>query len=116
AERTSHIYVRADESAGLLQTVVDHEWGHAWDYMRLDPAKIGIWCAVRGCSAAGFYSGGAAGRTSNGVPWNEAGGAEDWSSSWSACHGGGDPPDYLGFGPPSPTECGLQNVLTGYSG
>jgi hypothetical protein len=97
-----------------LQVVVDHEWGHAWDYMGLSPTKIAEWCAARGCDPAGFYSGGASGRSSNGTPWNAAPGAEDWSSAWSACHGGSYPRDYLGFGPPTAAQCALQNTLTGY--
>jgi len=105
------LYVRPGETATLMRTVALHEAGHAWDFTHLTPPKISQWCAARGCSAQYFFSGGA-----SGAGWHEPGGAEDWAASWDACHGGTYHRSYLGLGPPTPSQCALQNALVGYTG
>lgn len=106
---TTTLYVRPGESGSFLRVVALHEAGHAWDFARLDGAKIAQWCAARGCDAAHFFSGGA-----QGAGWSEPGGAEDWASSWDACHGGDYHRSYLGLAAPSGAQCTLQNALVGY--
>ncbi|HEY5172221.1 MAG TPA: hypothetical protein VIK54_10890 [Acidimicrobiia bacterium] len=106
---TTTLYIRPGESDSFLRVVALHEAGHAWDFARLDAAKIGEWCAARGCDAAHFFSGGA-----HGAGWSEPGGAEDWASSWDACHGGDYHRSYLGLPAPSSALCTLQNELVGY--
>jgi hypothetical protein len=106
---TTYLYVRAGESDSYLRIVALHEAGHAWDFARLNSAKIAQWCASRGCDAAHFFSGGG---SSSG--YREPGGAEDWASSWDACHGGSYHRSYLGLPAPSAAQCALQNQLTGY--
>jgi hypothetical protein len=106
---TTTLYVRAGESGAYLHVVALHESGHAWDFARLNPTKIGQWCAARGCDAAHFFSGGA-----QGAGWSEPGGAEDWAASWDACHGGEYHRSYLGLPPPGAALCALQNALVGY--
>jgi hypothetical protein len=103
------LYVRPGESGSFLRVVALHEAGHAWDFARLDGSKIAQWCAARGCDAAHFFSGGA-----QGAGWSEPGGAEDWASSWDACHGGDYHRSYLGLAAPSGAQCTLQNSLVGY--
>src|SRR5262245_39035178 len=93
---TTYLYVRASESGSYLRIVALHEAGHAWDFARLNSAKIAQWCASRGCDAAHFFSGGG---SSSG--YREPGGAEDWASSWDACHGGSYHRSYLGLPAPS---------------
>jgi hypothetical protein len=105
----SDLYVRAGETMSRLRVVALHEAGHAWDFARLDPTRIARWCAVRGCDADRFFSGAV---SSSG--YAEPGGAEDWASSWDACHGGEYHRSYLGLGPPRPSDCALQNTLVGY--
>jgi hypothetical protein len=106
---TTTLYVRPGESGAYLRVVALHEAGHAWDFARLDAAKIAEWCAARGCNAAHFFSGGA-----SGAGWSEPGGAEDWAASWDVCHGGEYHRSYLGLAPPSSAQCTLQNALVGY--
>jgi hypothetical protein len=101
--------VRANETDAFLRVVALHEAGHAWDFARLSPDKITMWCANRGCDAAHFFSGGA-----SGPGWHEPGGAEDWAAVWDACHGGEYHRAYLGFAPPTRAQCQLQNALVGY--
>jgi hypothetical protein len=106
---TTTLYVRPGESGAFLRVVALHEAGHAWDFARLDTAKIAEWCAARGCNAAHFFSGGA-----SGAGWSEPGGAEDWAASWDVCHGGEYHRSYLGLAPPSSAQCTVQNALVGY--
>ena len=94
-----------------LRVVALHEAGHAWDLARLDAARISQWCGARGCDAARFLSGGA-----SSAGWSQPGGAEDWASSWDACHGGEYARLYIGLGPPTTSQCALQNALVGYPG
>jgi len=100
--------MRGGLSASFYLMLAQHESGHAWDFARLDAAKIAIWCAARGCDASAFYDGSVAG-----PGWVEAGGAEDWAEAWRMCHGGTDMRVYIGLGPPSPALCALQRQLTG---
>ena len=101
------LYVRPGQSPSFLHVVALHEAGHAWNLARLDNGKIARWCAARGCDAAHFFSGGA-----SGPGWHEPGGAEDWAASWDSCHGGEYHRSYLGLGPPTASQCALQNTLT----
>jgi hypothetical protein len=103
------LFVRTGENMSLLRVVALHEAGHAWDFARLDPSRIGRWCAVRGCDAGRFFSGAV---SSQG--WTEASGAEDWAAAWDACHGGRYHRSYLGLGAPNPSQCALQDRLVGY--
>jgi hypothetical protein len=103
------LFVRADETMSKLRVVALHEAGHAWDLARLDPPGIARWCAARGCDPERFFDGAV---SSEG--WAEPSGAEDWASAWDACHGGEYHRSYMGFGPPTPSQCGLQNTLVGY--
>jgi hypothetical protein len=103
------LYVRPDESLATMHVVALHEAGHAWDFARLDPARIARWCAQRGCNAAHFFSGG-----SGGVDWAQPGGAEDWAAVWDACHGGEYHRSYLGLAAPTAADCARQNALVGY--
>ena len=106
---TTTLYVRPGESGAFLRVVALHEAGHAWNFAHLDPTKIAAWCKARGCDATHFFAGGA-----QGAGWSEPGGAEDWASSWDACHGGEYHRSYLGLAPPSAAQCTLQNTLVGY--
>ena len=103
------LYVRPDESLATMHVVALHEAGHAWDFARLDPARIARWCAQRGCDAAHFFSGG-----SGGVDWAQPGGAEDWAAVWDACHGGEYHRSYLGLAVPAAADCARQNALVRY--
>ena len=44
------LFVRPSESMARLRVVALHEAGHAWDFARLDPARIRRWCAAAGAS------------------------------------------------------------------
>jgi hypothetical protein len=103
------LFVRPDETMSRLRVVALHEAGHAWDFARLDPARIAQWCAARGCDAARFFSG-----TANRDGWVEPSGAEDWAASWDACHGGEYHRSYMGLAAPLPSQCALQNTLVEY--
>jgi hypothetical protein len=103
------LFVRTDEPMSKLRVVALHEAGHAWDFARLDPPRIARWCAARGCDAEHFFDGAV---SSEG--WAEPSGAEDWASAWDACHGGEYHRSYMGFAPPTPPQCSLQNALVGY--
>jgi hypothetical protein len=105
----TEFFVRAGQSVRELRIVALHESGHAWDFARLGPRRIGRWCAARGCDPARFFSGGASGQG-----WAEPGGAEDWASVWDACHGGAYDRSYTGLAAPPPAQCALQNTLTNY--
>jgi hypothetical protein len=105
----SDLFVRSDESLSRLRVVALHEAGHAWDFARLDGARIATWCAVRGCEAREFFTG-----TVNSEGWSEASGAEDWAAVWGACHGGEYHRSYLGLESPRASDCALQNTLVGY--
>ena len=106
---TTTLYVRPGESGSFLRVVALHEAGHAWDFARLDAAKIAEWCAARGCDAAHFFSGGA--RVPDG---RNPAAPRTGPSSWDACHGGEYHRSYLGLAPPSSAQCTLQNALVGY--
>ena len=108
--RSTTLYVRADESLSTMDVVALHEAGHAWDLARLTPPRIALWCAHRGCDAARFFAGGA-----GGPGWGQPGGAEDWAAVWDACHGGEYHRSYLGLGPPSPADCAVQDALVGFT-
>ena len=103
---TTTVYVRSGESVEMLEVVARHEAGHAWDFARLDPPKIALWCARRGCDAANFFRGGW-----NPAGWGEPPGAEDWASAWNACHGGRYDRSYLGLPAPTSDLCALQDAL-----
>jgi hypothetical protein len=103
--RVTTLFVRTNEAMTQLRVVALHEAGHAWDFARLDAARIARWCAARGCDSAHFFSD---------AVYRQPLGAEDWAASWDACHGGEYHRSYLGLAAPSPAQCVLQDVLVDY--